>query len=108
VSTACLSCGSKSIDTIYEVRGIPAHSVLLMPSRAEATGYPKRDLRLGACRSCGFVYNAIFDESVHEYSTRYEETQGFSPTFNTFAKALAKRLGDNFDLHGKDIVEIEE
>lgn len=106
MSHACPSCGSGRIDTIYEVRGIPAHSVLLMPSRAEARDYPKRDLRLGACRGCGFVFNAIFDEGVHEYSTRYEETQGFSPTFNTFAKALAKRLVEKFDLHGKDIVEI--
>jgi SAM-dependent methyltransferase len=63
-------------------------------------------LRLGFCHTCGFIQNTVFDPSVHEYSTRYEETQAFSPRFNQFAKDLCQRLIERYDLHGKDVLEI--
>ena len=54
----------------------------------------------------GFIANLAFNPALTEYSARYEETQGFSPTFNAFHRALAERLIARYDLHGKDIVEI--
>jgi SAM-dependent methyltransferase len=48
----------------------------------------------------------LFDPSVHEYSTSCEETQGFSPTFNAFSRALAKRWVDHYQLQGKSVLEI--
>jgi SAM-dependent methyltransferase len=61
---------------------------------------------LGACQTCGFITNLAFDSRWHEYSGRYEETQGFSSTFNAFHQRLAQRLIDKYDLHNKDIIEI--
>src|SRR5688572_16459117 len=78
----CPNCGSRGLTIFYTVRGIPAHSCLLMPTRTEAVGYPRGDLRLGFCPACGFITNTAFDVSLNEYSQQYEETQGFSPTFN--------------------------
>jgi len=77
-----------------------------MPNRESALAYPHGDLQLGFCRSCGFIQNMLFDPSVHEYSTRYEETQGFSARFRDFATALAKRLIDKYSLRNKTILEI--
>jgi SAM-dependent methyltransferase len=94
------------MDVFYEVRQIPVHSVLLLPTREEALSYPKGDIELGFCMHCGFISNLAFDPSKHEYSEKYEETQGFSSTFSTFHKALAQRLIDQYDLRGKDIIEI--
>ncbi len=102
----CPCCGGQDVSTIYRVDDIPVHSCLLMGSRQEATGYGRGKLRLGFCQGCGFLFNTAFDESVHEYSQRYEETQGFSPTFNAFAKSLAQRLVDQYDLRGKSVLEI--
>lgn len=107
----CPNCGSRGLTIFYTVRGIPAHSCLLMPTRAEAVGYPRGDLRLGFCDACGFITNTAFDVSLNEYSQRYEETQGFSPTFNKFARELAKRYADRYDLGsgeggGKTTLEI--
>jgi SAM-dependent methyltransferase len=90
----------------YEVRDIPVHSVLLMPTRERAESYPRRDLRLGFCQDCGFVSNTVFDPGVHEYSTSCEESQGFSPTFNAFSKSLAKRWVEQYGLEGKSALEI--
>ena len=94
------------MQTFYEVRNIPVHSVLLMPTKERALGYPRRDLRLGFCSQCGFISNTIFDPRVHEYSTSCEETQGFSPTFNAFARSLAKRWVEQYHLQGRSVLEI--
>ena len=94
------------MQTFYEVRNIPVHSVLLMPTRERALTYPRRDLRLGFCPACGFIANTIFDPRVHEYSTSCEESQGCSPTFNAFARALAKRWVEQYHLQGKSVLEI--
>lgn len=94
------------MSVFYEVKNIPVHSVLLMPTRERALGYPRRDLKLGFCPECGFISNTVFDPSVHEYSTSCEESQGFSPTFNAFAKALAQRWVQQYGLAGKSVLEI--
>ena len=104
--TLCLCCGSAGISAFYELKSVPVHSVLLMPTRETALNYPKGDIVLGFCHACGFISNIAFDHSVHEYSSSYEETQGFSSTFNAFHRSLAQRLIDQYDLHHKDIIEI--
>lgn len=104
--TVCPGCGAVGMDIFYELERVPAHSVLLLPTREEAVNYPRGDIRLGFCRTCGFISNTAFDPSLHEYSDRYEETQGYSPTFNAFARRLAEHLIERYDLHGKDILEI--
>jgi SAM-dependent methyltransferase len=102
----CPNCGSVEMSVFYELESVPVHSVLLLPTREEALNYPKGDITLGFCQTCGFIANVAFDPSRHEYSSRYEATQAFSPTFSAFAHRLATRLIDQYDLHGKDIIEI--
>ncbi len=102
----CYCCGSKGLLNFYDITGIPVHSVLLMPSRETAINYPKGNISLGYCQKCGFISNTAFKPEVHEYSSKYEETQGFSPTFNAFSLNLAKRLIEKYNLNGKDIIEI--
>lgn len=105
-SAACPACGGAGLRTFYEVRGIPVHSTLLMGTREEALACPRGDLRLGFCPACGFVTNTLFDPSVHEYSDRCEESQGFSPTFNKFARELAQRYAERYALRDKVALEI--
>jgi 2-polyprenyl-3-methyl-5-hydroxy-6-metoxy-1,4-benzoquinol methylase len=102
----CHNCGAAALSGFYRIDHVPVHSCLLMPNREAALTYPQRDLQLGFCRSCGFIENMLFDPKVHEYSTRYEVTQGFSPRFREFATALAKRLIEKYDLRKKVILEI--
>ena len=90
----------------YETTGVPVHSVLLCETRDEALGYPKGSVRLAFCPDCGFSSNIDFKPELHEYSQRYEETQGFSPTFRAFHECLAQSLIDRYDLRGKSVLEI--
>jgi SAM-dependent methyltransferase len=106
VDAVCWSCGSRNLVGFYEMSGVPAHSVLQMPTRERAVTYPKGDIALGICRACGFVVNTAFQPELTEYSENYEETQGYSETFNTFHGNLAAVLVERYNLRGKDIVEI--
>ncbi len=90
----------------YKVKSVPVHSVLLMPTREVALNYPKGDIILGFCQHCGFISNLAYDPGMQEYSSNYEETQGFSPTFNAFHQRLATQLINRYDLHNKMIIEI--
>jgi SAM-dependent methyltransferase len=102
----CPSCGSDSLETFYEVRGVPVHSCLMTESMEEARSIPRADIELAFCQSCGFITNAAYDYSFRDYSPNYEDQQSYSPTFNSFARKLAERLVQKYDLHGKEIVEI--
>jgi SAM-dependent methyltransferase len=103
---ACPSCGNVGMELFYDVDSVPVHSVLLFPTRDKALSYPKRDIRLGFCPACGFISNVVFDPAVHEYSSQYEETQGFSTTFQEFHRGLAGRLIERHRLRKKEIIEI--
>lgn len=102
----CPLCDHMGITTFYEVAKIPVHSCLLMPTREMALAYPRRDLRLGYCEECGLAFNALFDLKVHEYGDGYEETQGFSPTFQERSRELIDQLIEEFGLRGKRVMEI--
>lgn len=102
----CPSCNASEISIFYEHRGAPVHDVLLMKTRETALSFPKGDILLAFCHGCGFISNSAFDPNLLAYSDEYEETQGFSPTFNAFHKRLANRLIEKHDLRGKMVIEI--
>lgn len=102
----CPNCEHCGMRRFYRVTGVPVHSCLLMPTQEAAITYPVRDLELASCHACGFVANPAFDASVHEYSANYEETQGYSPTFNSFAHSLARQLVERYNLRDKTVLEI--
>ena len=102
----CPACGSADPAPFYEARGVPSNSCILMDSAEEAVGYPRGDIVLGLCDACGFIANLAFDKALTEYSARYEETQGFSPTFSRWHRNLAEQLVTRHRLAGKTVVEI--
>ncbi|MEM9946351.1 MAG: class I SAM-dependent methyltransferase [Cyanobacteria bacterium P01_D01_bin.36] len=102
----CPNCGSKGLSVFYEVRNVPVHSCLMMPSTEKALDFPCEDVVLGFCHECGFITNTEFDSKWSAYAPNYEDQQSFSPTFNRFSKELAEQLIERYDLHNKSIVEI--
>ena len=102
----CPACGAAHVRSFYTVANVPVNSCVLMRSPEEAIAYPRGEIDLCFCDQCNFIFNSAFDPQLIEYSERYEETQGFSNTFNAFHKALAERLIDRYDLHDKNVIEI--
>ena len=102
----CSSCGSRNLSTFYEAKGVPVHSCVLLSTQSEAINFPQGDIDLAFCNKCGLISNISFDPKALDYSTVYEDQQCFSSTFNTFAKNLAQRLIQKYNLYNKDILEI--
>jgi Methyltransferase domain/C-methyltransferase C-terminal domain len=103
----CPNCRSSGdCHPFYEVLGVPTNSCLLVQDRAQALNFPTGDVVLAVCGGCGFIFNAAWDPQRTIYSDQYEETQGFSPTFNTFNRAIAEELVSSYDIRGKTVLEI--
>lgn len=102
----CPSCGGGELREFHRADGIPVSSCVLVDSAREALAFPLGDLVLGFCRRCGFIGNTAVDPAALAVSDRYEETQGFSPTFGAFARGLAVRLVERHGLRGKRALEI--
>ena len=105
--TRCPNCSSSGgCHSFYEVLGVPTNSCLLIDDRARALDFPTGDIVLALCSGCGFIFNATWDAQRTVYSDQYEETQGFSPTFNAFNRAIAEELVSSYDIRGKTVLEI--
>lgn len=104
--STCPNCDAPGLEPFYDVSDIPAHCVMLMHTREQAITYPRGDLSLGFCRSCGFITNTLFDVALNEYSPDFEETQHFSPKFDGWARQLVDRLVRDYDIRGRQVIEI--
>ena len=105
--TTCPNCRAvSSCHPFYEVLGVPTNSCLLVEDRGQALRFPTGDVVLAVCSECGFIFNAAWHSERTIYSDQYEETQGFSPTFNRFNRALAEELVSTYDIRGKTVLEI--
>ena len=102
----CPNCVVGCLSPFYAVRSVPVHSVVSIRTREEALSFPRGDILLGVCGTCGFVSNMAYDSALQRYCPDCEETQGFSPTFQRFHKQLAERLIGRHGLRGKKIVEV--
>jgi hypothetical protein len=102
----CGVCASDEIIPFHEQKSVPTNSCILLQSKEEALNYPEGEISLGYCTHCSFISNLAFDPALTEYSQRYEETQGFSNTFNTFQKELGYKLVKRYQLFNKHILEI--
>ena len=102
----CPVCGSARGSVFAEMRQVPVHCNVLWPTREGALGAPRGDVRLAFCGECGHVFNTAFDPGLMEYTQLYENSLHFSPRFQKYAESLAARLVDQYDLRGKDIIEI--
>ncbi|WP_207947702.1 class I SAM-dependent methyltransferase [Occultella glacieicola] len=85
---------------------VPVNSCLLLGDRDAAVDFPKGALALALCPACGLIWNCRYDPELMTYSQDYEETQGFSPTFQAFIHHLAADWVERYSLGGGTVVEI--
>jgi SAM-dependent methyltransferase len=105
LDNSCPSCGAE-MEPFYTFKNVPPNSCILMETEEEAKQYPRGDIVLGHCKSCGFIRNLSFVPALTEYSGKYEETQGYSSTFQRFHDDLAEDLVGRYKLHDKSVLEI--
>ncbi|MEM9565493.1 MAG: class I SAM-dependent methyltransferase [Actinomycetota bacterium] len=102
----CPCCGSDNVRIFFGEDSVPQNSCLLLDDPDTAAGFPRGRLEIGFCDDCGFITNTAFEPGSAEYSQRYEETQGFSGRFMAFAKELAERWVEDYQLQDRTVLEI--
>ncbi len=102
----CPSCGSNKTTALYQLDAIPVQSCILLDTAEEGRAFPQHELNLCFCDGCGFIFNATFDEALVNYAATTEESQGFSGTFNSFAKQLIDEIVSRYTLSDKRVLEI--
>ena len=106
LDTRCFVCGSGEVSRFIEINQAPVHCNLLWSSHEEAVRAPRGDIQLGFCKTCGFIFNLSFDPELIRYSKQYENSLHYSPLFQDYARSIAGRLVQRYDLYDKDIIEI--
>jgi SAM-dependent methyltransferase len=101
----CPSCNTP-MQEFYRIPNVPTNSCILMDTAEEARKYPRGDIVLGFCPQCGFICNLAFSPDLTKYSSRYEETQAYSGTFNRYHSDLATDLTQRLDVKEKTVLEI--
>lgn len=102
----CPCCGGDNVRVFFGEDSVPQNSCLLLDDPETASGFPRGRLEIGFCHDCGFITNTAFEPGSAEYSQRYEETQGFSGRFMAFAKELAERWVNDYQLQDRTVLEI--
>jgi SAM-dependent methyltransferase len=102
----CPVCASTDVSMFFEVLDMPVHVGVQWPNQDEARHCPKGDIKLAFCHSCSFIANLAFDPARLEYAEAYDNSLHFSPFFQEYARSLATRLIERYDLRAKDVIEI--
>jgi cyclopropane fatty-acyl-phospholipid synthase-like methyltransferase len=102
----CPACRAVGLRPFFNLPSIPTSSCVLVDTAEQARDFRRKPLSLAFCPRCGFISNPRFDPATQAELEGYEETQGFSSTFNAFARTLAQRLIDTHHLRGKTMLEI--
>lgn len=103
---ACPCCGSQQIEPFFRINAAPIFSLVTVKSREQALAVPRKDIELGFCHSCGFIFNRLYDTSIDYFTLGYEDQQGFSQTFMAYLTRIAEDLIARHELRGKTLLEI--
>ena len=104
--TKCPSCNGSNIEGFFRIQNAPIFSLVTMKTKREALSVPRKDIELGFCHDCGFIFNRLFDTSIDYFSMGYEDQQGYSKTFMQYLTRISSELIDKYDLKNQTIVEI--
>ena len=102
----CPACASTDVSVFFEISDMPVHVGVQWSNQDAARHCPKGDIKLAFCSSCGFITNLAFDPARLEYTEAYDNTLHFSPFFHEYARSLAARLIERYNVYNKDVIEI--
>ena len=102
----CPACGGHSFDTVLDLPPVPVNCSVLWPDRDSARAARRAGMQLVCCRDCALIFNSTFDRDLVEYDVRYDNSLDFSPSFQTYCRALVRHLIQTYDLRNNRIAEI--
>lgn len=104
--TCCPVCGYGATETFLVRGGIPVHQNVLINDQRRAREITRGDLTLAFCEQCGFIFNQTFDSSLLMYGSSYDNTQSYSPMFQSYLDERARYLVEDRGVSGCQIIEV--
>ena len=105
-ASTCPACDSNNVQSFFGLRGAPVHVGRHWPTAESARACPRGDIDLAFCASCGLVSNRTFDPTLLEYNGQYDNSLSFSAYYQQFARDLATRLIERYDVRHQSVVDI--
>lgn len=102
----CPACGKPECSAFFELPAVPLFCNVLLSDAESAVNAARGNISLAFCPSCGLIFNSSFDAERMDYRAGYENSLHFSPRFRDYAKRLAERLLNQYELRNKTILEI--
>lgn len=103
----CPACGSTDGIGFLAVDHVATRETGSFHDPAAARAGPYGQLRMVACRACGFAWNGAFDPALVRFDESTEIAQTASPAFNRFVQELAADLDRRCGgLAGRHLVEL--
>ncbi|XZN90151.1 MAG: methyltransferase domain-containing protein [Microcoleus sp.] len=102
----CPVCNSNLIAPFLVRGSVPVHQNLVMADRISAIEINRGNLTLAVCEDCGFIFNQDFDGSKLSYGKEYDNTQTYSPSFESYISELARSLIYDKNVQNCSIVEV--
>lgn len=102
---SCPVCGSSDSRPFLELKDLPVQDGVVWPTREQALAAPSGDVRLLFCANCSYIWNALYDASLVEF-THYDFTLHYSPLYDGFIQRLAQNLVDRYDVRHKTVLEV--
>jgi SAM-dependent methyltransferase len=104
--TRCPVCRAPAGAPFVEIERVPVFCNVQWPTREEAVAAARGDIRLVFCDACGMIWNTAFEPGLVEYEAAYENSLHYSDVFRRYARHLAARLVERYDVRDRDIVDI--
>lgn len=102
----CPVCSSSLIAPFLVRSSVPVHQNLVMADRISAREINRGNLTLAVCEDCGFIFNQDFDGSKLSYGKEYDNTQTYSPSFESYISELARSLIYDKNIQNCSVVEV--
>lgn len=102
----CPVCDSNLIAPFLVRSSVPVHQNLVMADRISARKINRGNLTLAVCEDCGFIFNQDFDGSKLSYGKEYDNTQTYSPSFESYISELARSLIYDKNIQNCSVVEV--
>ena len=102
----CPVCDSNLIVPFLVRSSVPVHQNLVMADILSAREINRGNLTLAVCEDCGFIFNQDFDGSKLSYGKEYDNTQTYSPSFESYISELARSLIYDKNIQNCSIVEV--
>jgi SAM-dependent methyltransferase len=84
MSQICPICKDNQASMVISRKHVPVHQNFLFKREQDAINIPRGNLSVFLCRHCGFVFNADFNPALLSYNENYENTQSYSPVFESY------------------------